>query len=125
VNTPEPVAEAETLGDFQVLHVGPGDVLVLRTAHHVSEDTASRIRHHMLQYYPNNKVLVLGDMEVGVLSARPLSCACSGRLEAIEKSLAVLVEALAAEDAADEEAAPSFTLDGQPSGRPRDPNAPL
>jgi hypothetical protein len=99
---------------LQAVTLQPGDVIVARTDKAVSDETAARLVCFIEGKFPGHEVLVLGSVELGVITN-------VDRLGAIERKLDQLLASLAA----DEEEEPRFALDGQPAGAERDGNQSL
>lgn len=59
------------LGDLQRLDLRPGDVVVMTSEEHISDEIASRLRIDWERYVPGVKCIVLGGgLRLGVLGAQ-------------------------------------------------------
>jgi hypothetical protein len=60
-------AKPEWLESLSVLHLQPGDVLVLRSNDRLPREAVTEVSNRMRQVFPNHKTVILDQLDLGVV----------------------------------------------------------
>jgi hypothetical protein len=111
-----PLMPAGWLHEVERLNLQPDDVVVLHVPAVLSMDARAHFHEHLQRFFPGHKTLVLdGDIKIAAVGPGP------DGLERIEQKIDKLFALI---EAADEDEIVT-DLEGNTSGRPREPDTPL